>query len=83
MQRAAEYLSDASRDEQVRKIVRGTVSTVQKMKLKEYGRNAYAAAFVLVSGAVVYFSAVSVGKVLKKRLKGKLSEWKNGKETAC
>ena len=66
-----QYLSDASRDARVRKPVHSTVGTVRKMKIRENGANGYAAAAVLICGAVLFVSARLAGSAVLDRLKEK------------
>ncbi len=66
-----QYLSEASRDARVRKTVHSTVGTVRKMKIRENGANGYAAAAVLICGAVLFVSARLAGSAVLDRLKEK------------
>lgn len=66
-----QYLSVASRDARVRKTVHSTVGTVRKMKIRENGANGYAAAAVLICGAVLFVSARLAGSAVLDRLKEK------------
>ena len=71
-----EYLSDASKDARVRKTVHSTVGTVKKMKIRENGVNGYAAAAVLICGAVLFASAQLAGSAVLEKLKEKAGKLK-------